>query len=158
MKKLFFIAILSSVLFYKANSQEVVATAGEVHETDDMSISWTIGEAVIETFAKDNLLLSQGFHQGNLEVSTAIENIDKNTKISVFPNPVNSTLNIEIETDEKENFEILLFDMAGKLLLKREVSKIDNIDLSHLQSATYRLQVKDKQNRNFKFFNILKIK
>jgi hypothetical protein len=53
-----------------AYSQEVISNAGEHYENDNGSISWTIGEPVIETLGSSNNYLTQGFHQPNAVVPT----------------------------------------------------------------------------------------
>ena len=44
-------------------AQEVISTTGEHYENSNGSISWTIGEPVIETLGSNNNYLTQGFHQ-----------------------------------------------------------------------------------------------
>ncbi len=65
MKKLIVICI--SVAFFviaiNANAQQVIASAGGYYEGDNISISWTLGEPVIETFTGADIILTQGFQQ-----------------------------------------------------------------------------------------------
>jgi hypothetical protein len=62
-----------------------------------------------------------------------------NTKIDFFPNPVISVLQIQL--DGNLNFEIQLFDIKGKLILKKENAK--KISLEHLKSGIYFLELRD---------------
>ena len=55
--------ILLMVFVGSSQSQEVISTAGEVFETTNGSISWTIGEPVIATLVGTDNSLTQGFHQ-----------------------------------------------------------------------------------------------
>lgn len=54
---------LFMILMISSYSQEVISTAGEHYENSNGSISWTIGEPVIETLESTNNYLTQGFHQ-----------------------------------------------------------------------------------------------
>jgi hypothetical protein len=51
---------LQLVLINHGNAQQVITTAGDYFEGDNLSLSWTVGEPVIETFASGNLILMQG--------------------------------------------------------------------------------------------------
>ncbi len=46
-----------------ANAQQIIATAGGYFVGENISLSWTLGEPVIETFAGDDIILTQGFQQ-----------------------------------------------------------------------------------------------
>jgi len=45
------------------NAQQVIATAGGQYQGDNLMLSYTIGEPVIETFSSGELILTQGFQQ-----------------------------------------------------------------------------------------------
>lgn len=67
MKRIIFYSIFI-VLLSKASSaqsllQEVIGSAGSVNIVENVHISWTLGEVMIETFKKNNFYLTQGFHQ-----------------------------------------------------------------------------------------------
>jgi len=47
----------------QAKAQEIIATSGGYYEGQSLSMSWTVGEAVIETFNSGELILTQGFQQ-----------------------------------------------------------------------------------------------
>lgn len=65
MKKI--IPLLISAAFLaiaiNSNAQQVIASAGGYYEGDNISISWTLGEPVIETFVGADIILTQGFQQ-----------------------------------------------------------------------------------------------
>jgi len=73
-----------------AASQQVVATAGGYFETDNMSLSWTLGETVTETFAADNFILTQGFQQPYSFYLSQILNIPAGwSGVSSYIDPLN---------------------------------------------------------------------
>jgi len=65
MKKLiaFCISVAFFVIAINANAQQVIASAGGYYEGDNISISWTLGEPIIETFEGADIILTQGFQQ-----------------------------------------------------------------------------------------------
>ena len=60
-----FIVILFTIHFSNAQiiEREVVATDGQEYAIGTMTLSWTLGELVTETFCKTEAALSQGFQQ-----------------------------------------------------------------------------------------------
>ncbi len=65
MKKLILVFISAAFLTIaiNTNAQQVIASAGGYYEGDNISISWTLGEPVIETFVGEDIILTQGFQQ-----------------------------------------------------------------------------------------------
>ena len=109
--------LLSSVVFGFA--QEVTSAAGGTNTVAAYEVSWTLGEAVIETGSSGNYSLTQGFHQPKLTVtSTEIFADDLNVKVN--PNPTQQF--ISIQSDKLlENTEYALFSLSGEKLMEGEI-------------------------------------
>ncbi|MBI9069504.1 MAG: hypothetical protein JEZ09_19565, partial [Salinivirgaceae bacterium] len=71
MKK-FVLLLLGITLMAQTYAQSTISTCADHNETSAVSLSWTIGEAVIETVSDGTNTLTQGFHQSKL-IITAIE-------------------------------------------------------------------------------------
>jgi hypothetical protein len=58
--------------------------------------------------------------------------------ISIYPNPANTQLTVELPSNETE-YQIQLFDLSGKVFVSRLVSgkTSEEIDLSDFASGTY---------------------
>ncbi len=56
--------LLSSFGISQQVSIEIKASAGDVSNNESFKAEWTIGEIIVESFAQDELVLNQGFHQG----------------------------------------------------------------------------------------------
>ncbi len=70
-------------------------------------------------------------------------------KVFILKNPFNDVLKFSIETSEKDNLDILLFDSDGGLIFKETMTSnqelpISKIGLSNLRAGLYFLQVKSK--------------
>jgi hypothetical protein len=64
--KTIIVLFISAALFAIAintNAQQVIASAGGYYEGENVSVSWTLGEPVIETFEGADIILTQGFQQ-----------------------------------------------------------------------------------------------
>ena len=66
MKKVYLFIGLVSVCFFNVNAQEIISTSGDYFENTTGSISWTIGESMIETYTNGSEILTQGFQQSRL--------------------------------------------------------------------------------------------
>ena len=116
-------------------------------------MDYTLGEIVVETFQPTvtplpltYTILTQGFHQGILKVTTSVENIDIKTK--VYPNPTTNFIIIELE--KNVNADILVYDINGKLVLKDNLNDENQkqFDFSFLKQGNYLLHINiaDKQS------------
>ena len=56
-------ALLTTVVLFSKTAREVTATSGNYDTNSRVKVSWTLGEAVIETFSNANNTLTQGFQQ-----------------------------------------------------------------------------------------------
>jgi hypothetical protein len=82
--------ILSFAFAVSSSAQQVIASAGDYFEGDNISISWTLGEPVIETFEGSNIILTQGFQQPYDFYLTQVLNIPAGwSGISGYLDPLN---------------------------------------------------------------------
>ena len=143
-------------------AQEVVTTAGSHGETTSGSLSWTVGEPVIETISDGTNTLTQGFLQSKLTV-TAINDLKIPViELSVYPNPTNNYLTIEVKTDKQRDLLLSLFDLNGKLILQKKMAgNKQTIKMQNYKPATYILEVTEaKDSKDAKYcvstFRIIK--
>jgi hypothetical protein len=156
------ILIFSIFLWTTANcfgqsiDRDVVSTSGGYANNSDLSVSWTIGEPVTETFASNNFVLYQGFQQGEyiVEVPESNENGINDIYIDVYPNPAGDFLVVDFKDPDKSNFTLNLYSLNGKKIFSKKAdpfSKNKYINLSEYQSGTYILKVINKQgSKTFK--------
>jgi len=92
MKKLagLLIMIAFAIFSFQSRAQQVVASAGGYYEGDNISLSWTLGETVTETFTGDGIILTQGFQQPYSFYLQQILNIPAGwSGVSSFIDPMN---------------------------------------------------------------------
>lgn len=145
MKQLvFLLTFLTIGAIVNAQNQEVISSAGGYDTTNNVKVSWTVGEVVTETATDGNNTLTQGFHQTNLTVTQVEEELIKNENYSlnIYPNPAVNNVTIEITADNFETLQYELNDNNGKLLLKSNFkTKLENIDFTNYQPSIYYLRV-----------------
>ena len=121
------------------SSQQTVTTSGGDIESDQVFLSYTIGQLKVNTIEKvESSILELDFIQG---VQYAIDVFDcrdfNNIKISVFPNPTSSLVNISMEklTDK---LRIIVFDVAGREIYDDSFTENEfSIDFSSYSEGIY---------------------
>ena len=140
MKKLLLILLcLPMIGFGQVTSPSVVSSSGDSYSNGSVIMDYTLGEIVVETHTNSSTVLTQGFHQGDLKVHTAVVNIDIQTK--VYPNPTTNFLIIELE--KNVNADILVYDINGKLVIKDRLNdeQQKQLDFGFLTQGNYLLHI-----------------
>ncbi len=128
-------------------------------ELFDVSINDTIieieeigvGDATITISANDSKggLISEEFTFSNNQ--TSINGIN-NMSVSMYPNPTNGLVNINIEDKIKGNVNLEIYSMLGNKVFEQEYStpqKVISLDLSSFENGMYLIQIKDESDRLF---------
>jgi hypothetical protein len=137
-KRLLILLCLPMIGFGQILSPSVIGSAGASFSNSTAKTDLTVGELVIETFS-NNTILTQGFHQGDLKVSTDVVNIGIKTK--VYPNPTTNFLIVELE--KTVNADVLVYDINGKLVIKDKLinEQQKQLDFSFLTQGNYFLHI-----------------
>ena len=123
------------------SSQQTVTTSGGDIESDQVSLSYTIGQLKVNTIEKvDSSILELDFIQG-VQYAYIIDVFDcrdyNSIKISVFPNPTSSIVNISMEKLSDE-LRVVVFDVAGKEIYDQSFIENDfSIDFSSYSEGIY---------------------
>ena len=146
---LLIILVLTASVLVKAQQLEVIATSGDFYKNSSGSLSWTLGEVAIETLSETNFILTQGFQQSKLTVTSVNELPGLDFTISVFPNPASDFLTVKFEKyDRLTSLMYHLYDINGKLLLLKQPEGIETtISLSNFNPSIYILKVIQTKDR-----------
>jgi len=93
-------------------------------------------------FVDDGSNTTVNFYLAQFSLSNTLGTEDLNTnRITVYPNPVSSVLNLNFVTAEN-NTQIILYDTLGKVVARSTTdSKNETLDLGNLSNGIYYLQV-----------------
>ncbi|MEP7194906.1 MAG: T9SS type A sorting domain-containing protein [Saprospiraceae bacterium] len=141
-----FIGLLLTISCVMAQTitPSVIASAGAVMKSGNVSLEWTLGEVITETKSTSNLIVTQGFHQTKIG-PTAIQNYSING-IDVYPNPVNSKLNIVNKIES--NLELKVYSIDGKeLLLDKLPIGTKELDMESYPNGCYFLIIKNSDSQ-----------
>lgn len=145
MKKLnvIIVATAMTILLLPAiKAQQVVATSGGTGQSTSGTITYTLGELVIDTYNGTDKKLTQGFQQSRLIITAVSELPELGYTINAFPNPTTNYLKLKLEKDYPENIGYSLMDINGKVLLNGEVYNGEtNISFESLATGTYFIKI-----------------
>ncbi|HBX50568.1 MAG: hypothetical protein A2275_15740 [Bacteroidetes bacterium RIFOXYA12_FULL_35_11] len=143
--------------FSQSIGPDIITSSGNYHDNGTVSISWTLGEGVIETFSDGNTILTQGFQQPYYDL-VLVETIDENINISCYPNPTTQFINLEWQIPGTNEVSVEIIDMTGRILLNKNY-KEDNakkqINLSTFPQADYFIRLA-KEGKTVKTYKITK--
>jgi len=144
LKKPIFTGVLLLLLFGAAVGQRIdnyaITAAGSDFQQNNISLSWTLGETINETFSNEHLVLSQGLLQSEQsngdDLSTSTVHTIQN---HVYPNPASHVLTLQTG-DANGIYNI--YNLTGNLILSGPINTTQqNINVSLLQKGMYLLQV-----------------
>jgi hypothetical protein len=155
-KYIYYLIFYTTLSFGQQNtSPNLVSSAGASLEgwgITSLKMDFSIGEIIIDTGFSDNFIITQGFHQETIYLSTLIESI--NIDLTIFPNPTSSSINIDINDVANLPIQLGIYDASGKQwgITKFIDEQTNHISLEGLAEGIYFLFL---ENQNFK--NIYKI-
>ena len=155
-KLIFTVLFVSSCYGIAAQTISIVATSGAQSENTSSKLSWTIGELAISTLNSESIILTQGFHQSNLNITEIVYKASPSNIFSVYPNPTNSSILIKANSGNPEKMEISLYDFRGGLNHKVKMTGYEIIiDMQRFNPGSYLLEIK-KENNTIATYHIIK--
>lgn len=175
MKKKIFLSVIGLGLaclgMAQSISQSVISSSGTVSQGEHIQLEWTLGEPAIQSIRTSNGLITEGFHQPMLRVEALDEPVNppdmafnpttiEGLQITIAPNPVQSLLSIQIESDVDQQGVIYLSDLAGQRLQQLEASFFDESlewDFSRFPSGMYLLSFYTNAGELLRTFKVTKV-
>jgi hypothetical protein len=127
--------------------QDVISSAGgfNVASGGTISISWTLGETIIPTFASQDgsLILTHGFQQ-KIIITTEVENILEPISVTIYPNPASEVINIKFDTPVDGEIIFFLINNQGGMAKTGKIEAATTnkeINMQDLPSGIYYLRL-----------------
>lgn len=152
--------LFAAILFAQSTSPQVIATSGSYTNNGTIGLSTTVGEPVTATLSVSGTTLTQGFQQPHYDViSSVLENTNSNLQISVYPNPTENNIYIDISSEQGEEAQLTVTDVLGKLLLNQNLvfNESNSVNLNHLASGQYFFRITDIQGKLLSTHKIQKV-
>jgi len=135
---------------------DVIATAGDHFTNAGGQLSYTLGELMIATASSGQHIITEGFHQPDLLI-TSVLNLEPAITTEIYPNPASSFFTINI-LGAAGMFNMLLFDTQGKLLTQQQLSggSPETIEVGALPAGMYFVRITDASGKLLKTCKLIR--
>ena len=151
--------LLSAGLGFLASlqAQEAVTAAGGSAKSGNLTVSWSIGEVMTETFVTPTFTLTQGVQQPQVKVEQVTSSPELSVyKITAYPNPASDAVIVSVAEVAEHPLTLRVFDANGKLLQVKQITDSETrISIADFAAGMYMLQITDKK-RKVQTFKIIK--
>lgn len=144
--------------------RQVIGSTGNFSTVSTVSLSSTVGEAVVATAVSGSIVLTQGFQQPDGTTSVGIaDDLRLLVRYTIAPNPTQDIVRVELTTDKPITISLLLMDVRGRRVPvpEQEVqvngTESTEIDLGPLADGVYTLALKDEGGNIFRTFKVKKV-
>ena len=156
-----FIAVVTGYLLFNnlCYGQQVISTSGEQFESQNLSVSQTIGEPLTTTFVGTSIILTQGFQQPGLKVTSIKSKKVSQYAFNLYPNPVNYELTISGQ-NSPEIFMVIITNNTGNVLFHEKILlglQGNKLDFSEYIQGVYHVQISDLTGSIINTYQIVKI-
>lgn len=137
--------------------QNTVSSGGEATGSGG-TVSYSTGQTDYITVTGSGGTASQGVQQPfEIFVATGVEETSINLTAAIFPNPVENSLTLTVETISS-NMSFSIYDSGGKLIRQENlISAQTIISLSEISNGIYFLKIKNNE-KELKSFKVIKNK
>jgi hypothetical protein len=158
MKNILLTLLLSITLLFALSAQEAIMTTGGNAVGSGGSASFSIGQVLYTTHADAEGSIAQGVQQAfEFSTFTGTDETTTGTDISVFPNPANDYLILEVADFENKQLQYQLLDINGRILADQIVTAHQvSITTTLLIPGTYFLKIM-ADKAEIKTFKIVKL-
>jgi len=151
----FFLCSIAVTIPLKSQSleSEVVSVAGETDAAgNEMFLSWTLGESVIESYSDGSLILVQGYHQPTMKAIPIISVSGFKDVISVYPNPATEFISIALQKNSSvvmpRKVRAELRDLTGRLIREAEFEGLEHkMDVHLIANGMYLLRLMNAEDK-----------
>jgi hypothetical protein len=136
-----------------AQAQELISSQGGYQANETLSMTYSVGETVTETYSNPASILSQGFNQPSFTISTVSKDVSLNMLIEAWPNPTKDYVILSVPGNNGKKISYRLFDLDGRFITGSGLTG-NNIEIpfATLTPSIYFLKVyvQDKEIQTFK--------
>jgi len=147
---------LFSIGLVNGYAQEATTASGGDASGSGGTVAYSVGQVAYSYQSGTNGGINQGVQQPYEIFTVGIEETVLNISLSVFPNPTNDKLTLQIQDFNNEKLTYQLFDVQGKLLESKPISKNQlEINTTNFIAGTYFLNI-TQESKKIQSFKIIK--
>lgn len=119
-------------------SPAVLASSGGEGSSGQNTLQWTMGELSITTLSQGDRILTQGFHQPNVLITSSEDEVE--IGLSIYPNPAHSQIVLDYQGTEEFEFDLLSIQGASAARGALNIGQTQ-VDVQDLPSGHYILTI-----------------
>ncbi len=155
------IMVLIYTTVVQSQIQSIIGNTGGEFKNSEFTIEFTLGETMINTYSNNRQVITQGFHQPDIFLSTSIVSFDDlEFELNTYPNPFHDQFTITVKGENLPKMIVELVDINGRSILNKKLTGYEQdmlIDVSTLISGVYILKYTDETNRIITTEKLLKL-
>ena len=143
-------------------SRESISVAGAYTETDDVHLSFTVGEMVGNTTRSNGLILTQGFEQSKIKVVLGFGHNDFALDVVAYPNPTRDGVTLAVRNYSGSKLYYVVYSLQGIPLLANKQVELGftqqaQIDFTTLPVGLYHVVITTADEKLVKTLKIYKL-
>lgn len=159
-----FMAVMSHMCSAQSIGPSTLNAAGRSATLGGNTYEWSVGEMVlVNTVSTTGLVVTQGTLQPQIQVTGIKDSKLALEGLSIYPNPANDHLNIDLNVARNLDVTIKLSDVSGrtyyvKTRKSHNGSDLITLDLSPYAGGVYLLQIEtlDRAKTYYNTFKVVK--
>lgn len=133
--------IISTARVGLAQELQAVGSGGAFHQNTQGSISWSLGEVATQTLKAGDYIITQGFQQSKLTLTSVYQRQGYNKLIIAYPNPTNDFINLKTD-GHTQNLYYRVYDINGRIVKSGEFkSNPTLVSFRDLDAAIYFIRI-----------------
>ena len=132
----------SSYTFSQNTEQQTIAVAGDDLISENIQLSWTLGQAIASSSSNNNVFIVEGFQQNSV-ITIPLGAAPEDNIITIYPNPTTDFIRLNSDGNIG-TIRYRLQSLKGEILLEKEQSdfyQTHEIDLLSYSRGVYLLTV-----------------
>ncbi len=149
--------IATNLLAQTAITRSAISSVGYTNTIGNAKLLCTVGELVVRENTQGTVHISEGFINPELAEITGVSDYTADAiNISIYPNPASDFVNIIFSNPNY--YEIVLYSMQGEIIKTYIINNniFKQIPLNKLTNGEYLLIVKNKTEKTYKTFKLIK--
>ncbi len=140
-----FMTLGAIVINAQSIERSVIGSTGSTVDNGGVSVSSTVGEAVVTTHSVGSFMITQGYQQTEGAFSS-VEQEQVKVSYRLFPNPTKDISKLEFNAEGNNiNVTISVYGVDGKLvysmLINESCSEVVDLDLTKEKSGVYFVKI-----------------